>query len=100
MYVFCVCFCRCSGPFLDSIAPPNAACTSFFMHVCFCSWVLDLDDLEKKAATSKAKVLLVSHMRSKVSPFLFFSSTAAAAAAVATVSFCVCEALGVGSRDT
>lgn len=30
------------------------------------SWVMDLDDLEKKAATSKAKVLLLSHMRSKV----------------------------------
>ncbi|CAM9833444.1 unnamed protein product [Pylaiella littoralis] len=34
---------------------------------CLHSWVLDLDDLEKKAATSKAKVLLVSHMRSKAS---------------------------------
>lgn len=33
------------------------------------SWVMDLDDLEKKAATSKAKVLLLSHMRSKASLF-------------------------------
>ncbi|CAM9265399.1 unnamed protein product [Scytosiphon promiscuus] len=33
---------------------------------CLDSWVMDLDDLDKKAASSTAKVLLVSHMRSKV----------------------------------
>lgn len=31
------------------------------------SWGMDLDDLEKKAASSTAKVLLLSHMRSKAS---------------------------------
>lgn len=31
------------------------------------SWVMNLDDLEKKAAAGTAKVLLLSHMRSKVS---------------------------------
>merc|ERR1719267_391522 len=30
------------------------------------AWTMDLDDLEKKAASSTAKVLLLSHMRGKV----------------------------------
>ena len=30
------------------------------------SWTLDLDDLERKAEESGAKVLLLSHMRGKV----------------------------------
>ncbi|CAM9458727.1 unnamed protein product [Ectocarpus sp. 4 AP-2014] len=33
---------------------------------CENSWGMDLDDLEKKAASSTAKVLLLSHMRSKM----------------------------------
>ncbi|CAM9626108.1 unnamed protein product [Choristocarpus tenellus] len=33
---------------------------------CQRSWTMDLDDLDQKAATSNAKVLLLSHMRGKV----------------------------------
>lgn len=33
------------------------------------SWTMDLDDLERKASSSSAKVLLLSHMRGKVRRF-------------------------------